>query len=57
MLAGLGVLVGLAVGLGLPPGWRVGVGTRTVLTLGETELSVKFSEILLMGATGLGLLL
>ena len=50
-------LPGMAVGLGLPPGLRVGVGTRTVLTLGETELSVRFSEILLMGATGLGLLL
>ena len=53
----LPVLAVLAVGLGLPPGGRVGVGTRTVLSLGETEISVKFSEILLMGATGFGLLL
>ena len=53
------LLAVLTVVLGRPVGRPVGlgVGNLATLILGGRELAVRFSEILLMGATGLGLLL
>ena len=49
-LAGVGVVLLLLPGVGLGL-----LGALAVVTRGGREVSVKFSEILLMGATGLGL--